>query len=342
MINLNIPALEHKLTALKISGTVVKISSNDFYDDIYISFADDITFNKVNARKKDIEIFFNTQVNLVTDNGYIVIRIAKTDRPGLNLFSFLNPEIMQDNPDYILPLAIGQNENGDKMYYDLVKCPHLLIGGSTGSGKSVFLNNCIISTIYSGKSSLCLIDVKRVEFSIYEDIPTLAAPIAYDVKTAKTLLKNICFTMDNRYKELQKYNCRSIAEYNQKGYAMQYITVVIDEIADLFRQDKTIQDYVIRIAQLGRAAGIHLILATQRPDSQTVNGLIRSNVPSRVCFAVQKATDSRIILDATGGEFLKGKGDGLFNPIGTRNPIRFQAPYIGTESIQKFVDYLKK
>lgn len=329
-------ALENKLNALNIPGRIVNIKDNAFFCDIYVSFADYVTFAKIKARKTDLEIFLQNKIDITHNAGCVVFRIEKDFRQIESTFNYLTLDIAKDR-DYILPLAIGQTENGDKIYIDLVKCPHLLAGGATGSGKSVFLNNCIMSLLFGAKSALCLIDVKRVEFSIYEGLSNLAAPIAYSTKEAKKLLKNICFEMDKRYKVLKDNNCRSISEFNGN---MQYLTVVIDEVADLLLQDKSIEPLIVRIAQLGRAAGIHLILATQRPDSTILSGLIRANIPSRVCFSVQKATDSRIILDESGGERLRGSGDGLLKVSGTPT-IHFQSPYISTQNIIKFVDHLK-
>ena len=334
---INTAALENKLSALNIPGKVVKIDSNIFYNDIYISFPDYITFNKIKARKTDIEIFLNTAIEITYNNGCIVIRSSQKNHNVIKTFDYMSGI---KSGDHILPLAIGQNENSEKVYIDLTKAPHLLAGGATGSGKSVFLNNCIISLLYGAKSALCLIDVKRVEFSIYDGISNLAAPIAYTTRDAKKLLKNAVYEMEKRYDKLQKSGCRSIQEYNQKHNDMQYVTIIIDELADLLLQDKSIETLIVRIAQLGRAAGMHLILATQRPDATIISGLIRANIPSRICFAVQKATDSRIILDETGGEKLTGAGDGILKLAGS-NSQRIQAPYISTEDVQKVVDYLK-
>ena len=342
-MNINYNDFNKALTALNIPALSMESKQTLFYDDLYIKFRAGVTFSKVNSRKKDLEILLDSPVELTTGNGCIIIRVLKSERTTESLYNYLGiiPDL-QKNHDYILPLAIGQDENGKRIFFDLVKAPHILTGGSTGSGKSVFLNNCILSLIYGAKSALCMIDVKKVEFSIYEDIPNLASPIAYTTKDAKKLLKNLCYTMESRYDTLKKHSCRNIQEYNEKtGDDMQYITLFIDEIADLFMQDKTIEPLVVRLVQLGRAGGIHLIIATQRPDSTIVSGLIRANIPTRVCFAVQKATDSRIILDESGGEHLKGAGDGLLKPIGSRNVTRFQAPYINTNQMITIVNRLK-
>lgn len=332
--------LEQKLSALKIPGRVQTVSENDFFTVYNIAFNADITINKIKARKDDLSLFFGVPVDIETGSGLVKIKAKKDGRRVIPLYDFTVD--IKNQTEKNIPLIIGSTEDGRRLFYDLTKCPHILAGGSTGSGKSVFMHNLILSTFYSSGVNLLLIDVKRVEFSIYDNIPHLVAPICYDSKTALNALKNLCFEMDKRYKLLKDTNVRNISEYKQNGGKMNYICCFIDELADLMLSDKRIEKYLIRIAQLGRAAGIHLVVATQRPDSNVLSGLIRANIPTRVCFAVQKSTDSRIILDTSGGEKLGGAGDGLFLPIGSKNPIRFQSPYISTEGIQAAADIARK
>lgn len=331
-------ALENKLNALKIAGTVSSISDNAFFTIYRVMFNADITINKIKARRGDLELFFGgSAVDIETDGGDVLIKVAKQSRGVIGVYDF-TCDVVNGIQGQTLPLIIGQKEDGTRLYYDLCKMPHMLIAGSTGSGKSVFLHNCILSTIYSAKSSLVLIDVKRVEFAIYENLPHLAAPICYDASTAAATLKKLCDVMSIRYEELKNSKCRNIQELHERGGDLQYITVFIDELADLILNNKRVEQYIIRLAQLGRAAGIHLIVATQRPDAQILSGLIRINIPTRVCFAVQKSTDSRIILDMNGGEKLRGAGDGLFYPIGAQTATRFQCPYITTQGLEKVVE----
>lgn len=329
--------LEKKLHALNISAAVIDVKENDFYLSFLLRLAPDVTISKLRARLEDLSIFLGGPVELDTSGGAVVLKLANSNRQKVGIYNY-TCDISGGLAGYEIPLIIGQTENGTRLYYDLVKTPHLLAAGSTGSGKSVFMHNCILSALYSGKTTVVLIDVKRVEFSKYENIPHLAAPICYDTKTAFITLKGVVDNMNQRYELLQQSGARNIQEYRKNGGKMNYITVFIDEMADLFLSDKRIEKEVIKIAQLGRAAGIHLIVATQRPDSTIINGLIRANIPSRVCFAVQKATDSRIILDQSGGEKLRGAGDGLFLPIGSKEAIHFQAPFISTAALQKAVE----
>lgn len=331
-------ALENKLTALKIAGRVISISDSDFSTNYKIQFDDHITLNKIRARRDDISLFFGgCPVNIETDGAAVVFKVEKPDRATVSINSFLN-DLDGGIKDYEIPFIIGQKEDGTRLYYDLVKMPHMLTAGATGSGKSVFMHNCIISALKSCKTSVILIDVKRVEFSMYEDIPHLCAPVCYTARDALETLQKVHAVMIKRYETLKENNARNIKEYRDNGGKMQYITIFIDELADLLMHSHKIETYLIKLAQLGRAAGIHLVVATQRPDATIINGLIRVNIPTRACFAVQKATDSRIILDTMGGENLRGAGDGLFLPVGSKSPIHFQAPYISTSDLLTLID----
>lgn len=339
---INNTALENKLTALKIPGRTVSVSDNDFYTLYNVAFNDDITLNKIRARREDISLFFDgAAVDIETDGGSILLKVPKKTGPNVSIYPFFK-DLKNGIDDQIIPLIIGKNEDGQRLYYDLCDMPHVLIGGATGSGKSVFIHNCIYSVLRSGLSHVVMIDVKKVEFSIYENIVHLCAPICYTARETLETLRKVCIVMDKRYETLKENNVRNISEYRKNGGDMQYITIFIDELADLLMTNKNIEKYIIRIAQLGRAAGIHLVTATQRPDSTILSGLIRANIPTRVCFAVQKAMDSRIILDMPGGERLKGKGDGLFLPIGSRTPIHFQAPYISTPDLLEIIETARR
>ena len=335
----NIKSLEYKLQALKIAGRIAGYSDNDFYKCYTIYFDPNITLNKIKSRADDIGLFCGGIAEIETDHqtGAVILKILKRDRARVVIYDFTQ-ELNAGKISGEIPLIIGSSENGTRLYYDLTTCPHLLTAGATGSGKSVFMHNCIVSAIYSGKCNIVLIDVKRVEFNRYENIPHLCHSIAYNPRAAFIALKDVNAEMIRRYELLKDNNCRNIQEYRQNGGKMNYITVFIDELADLLLDDQRIEKQLVKIAQLGRAAGIHLVVATQRPDAQIISGLIRVNIPSRVCFAVQKTADSRIILDQKGGENLRGAGDGLFLPIGSKHAVRFQAPYISTAALDEFIE----
>ena len=322
-----------------ISLSIPEKHENVFYKVFQVVPNKNCTIAKIKKALPDIQAVTQRKLILDTSSG-IQLKQKKENRNIIYSCDFFT-DITKNNRPEKIPLAFGIDENGNKIFYDLVKLPHLLVAGTTGSGKSVFVHNCILSELYSGKSAIILIDVKKVEFSLYEGIPQLSANIAYSSKQACNLLKNLCFTMDNRYKLLRDSGCRNIDEFQKFG-KMQYITCFIDELADCILQYPDIEQYLVRLCQLGRAAGIHLIVSTQRPDAKILSGLIRINLPSRVCFSVQKSTDSRIILDQSGGENLKGNGDGLFLPIGTKEPIHFQSAFTSTSAIKQIVEICKK
>lgn len=333
---MDIKQTENKLNALKIPAVYIKSVELPFYTDHYFNFNDNITINKIKARKEDINALFNNNVDIIVNNGFVVFRIAKKSRPTVNFTDFIPAIKNSKNPS---PLAIGLTDDNKKYLFDLVKMPHLLVTGATGSGKSVFLNNCIMSLIYSNKCELILIDIKRVEFNIYENISCLKHPIVNDVNTASHVLDLVINEMMLRYDDMEKLKCRTFDEYRKLKPNKNYICVVIDELADLLMQNKKdIEPKIIRLAQLARASGIHLILATQRPSSDVITGLIKANIPSKICFSVSKSIDSMIAIDQKGAEKLNGNGDGLFKPIG-RDIERIQSAYISTPDL---IELIKK
>ena len=217
---------------------------------------------------------------------------------------------------YELPLYIGADIKGEPVVADLAKMPHLLVGGTTGSGKSVGLNSFILSLISTKKPSelkLVLIDPKKIEFSIYNNQKYLYHPVITETQDATDMLSHLTQEMDRRYEILAESMCKNIADYNQKGEGhLPYIVCVIDEFADLVATDKNVEKDVIRLAQKARAAGIHLILATQRPSVDVVTGVLKANFPTRLSFKVASSADSRTILDSQGAEDLIGRGDALY------------------------------
>lgn len=342
-MDINIYELENKLDALKIKGKYKGCKTTPFYIYYFIEFDPSVTINKINARKNDLEFIFGCKIEIETRAPYIAIKGDNATRDSVKMDQFMYDIVNNTNgaKDLILPLAIGKDANGHNVYFDLIKAPHLLIAGATGSGKSVFINSLILSLIYKNNTELVLFDIKRVELSIYNGLPHLKTDVITDVDNASKTLEKLCDIMDQRYITLQNASCRNIQEY-RKTHKMNYITVIIDELADIMIQNKkAVEKYIIRLAQLGRACGIHLVVATQRPSTDIITGLIKSNIPSRICFSVASAIDSRVIIDKSGGERLRGNGDGLFLPIGASDPERIQAPYMSTENIIEFINYLK-
>ena len=260
-----------------------------------------------------------------------------------------------DNNKLVSPL--GKDIMGNIQYVEINKTPHLLVAGSTGSGKSVCINNIIVSILMRARPDevkLVLVDPKKVELNAYEDIPHLLTPVVTDPKKAAATLQKIVVEMDKRYDIFKDTGTKNIQTYNEyvekenKKHPnsierMPYILVIIDELADLMIvASKEVEESITRITQLARAAGIHLIVATQRPSTDIITGLIKANIPSRISFAVSSSIDSRTILDMIGAEKLLGKGDMLFLPMGENTPIRIQGSYITDDEIKRVVDAVKR
>ncbi len=259
-----------------------------------------------------------------------------------------------ENSKLVAPL--GKDIMGNIQYFEINKAPHLLVAGATGSGKSVCINNFIVSILMRTKPEevkMILVDPKKVELSVYEGVPHLLRPVVTDPKKASVALQKVVQIMDERYDMFEQTGTKSITTYNEyvekqknKGKdidKMPYLVVIIDELADLMMVcSKEVEESITRITQLARAAGIHLIVATQRPSTDVITGLIKANIPSRLSFAVSSSIDSRTILDMTGAEKLLGRGDMLFLPMGENIPIRIQGSYVSDDEIKRVVDFVKR
>ncbi|TQR31837.1 cell division protein FtsK [Campylobacter sp. MIT 99-7217] len=249
-----------------------------------------------------------------------------------------------------LTIALGKDIVGNAFVSDLKKLPHLLIAGTTGSGKSVGINAMLLSLLYRNSPKnlrLMMIDPKMLEFSIYNEIPHLLTPVITEAKKAITALSNMVAEMERRYKLMAEAKTKNIENYNEKMKEqgleqMPFIVVIIDELADLMMTaGKDVEFYIGRLAQMARASGIHLIVATQRPSVDVVTGLIKANLPSRLAYKVGQKIDSKVILDTMGAESLLGRGDCLFTPPGTSNLVRLHAPFASELEIEKIVEFLK-
>jgi len=247
-----------------------------------------------------------------------------------------------------LTCALGKDISGNPVVANLAEMPHLLIAGATGSGKSVCVNSIICSILckaYPHEVKLVLIDPKVVELTVYNDIPHLLTPVVTDAKKAAAALNWMVSEMERRYKLFADNGVRDINRYNEvnRENPLPKVLIIIDELADLMMvSPREVEDCICRLAQMARAAGIHLIVATQRPSVDIITGLIKANIPSRISFSVSSQVDSRTILDMAGAEKLLGKGDMLFYPVGATKPVRIQGAYISDEEVEKLVTYVKK
>lgn len=276
----------------------------------------------------------------------IGIEVPNNTRVPIHFKSLLTSDAMRAAKSK-LSIVMGKNVAGQSIIYDIGKMPHLLLAGATGSGKSVFIHNVLFSLLYRASPQevkLILIDPKRVEMVYYHDIPHLYVPVVTDLDKAPSVFKWAVFEMERRYKLFESAKVRNIDGYNEKSgfQALPYLVIVCDELAEIMIIDPaTVEKNIVRIAQLARATGIHLVLATQRPSTNVISGLIKANVPCRVAFGVTSQIDSRVIIDQPGAEKLLGKGDMLFVPPDVQKPIRLQAAYISDREINNLVTWLK-
>ncbi|EMC13531.1 DNA translocase FtsK [Streptococcus mutans] len=261
------------------------------------------------------------------------------------------------SPDKLLEVPLGKAVNGSVRSFDLAKMPHILVAGSTGSGKSVAVNGIIASILMKARPDqvkFMMIDPKMVELSVYNDIPHLLIPVVTNPRKASKALQKVVDEMENRYELFSHFGVRNIAGYNAKveefnrhsetkHIPLPLLVVIVDELADLMMvASKEVEDAIIRLGQKARAAGIHMILATQRPSVDVISGLIKANVPSRIAFAVSSGTDSRTILDENGAEKLLGRGDMLFKPIDENHPVRLQGSFISDDDVERIVSFIKE
>ncbi|EFX3616576.1 cell division protein FtsK, partial [Campylobacter jejuni] len=277
------------------------------------------------------------------------IEVPNDEIQTIYLREILQSEVFK-NAKSPLTIALGKDIVGNAFVTDLKKLPHLLIAGTTGSGKSVGINSMLLSLLYRNSPKtlrLMMIDPKMLEFSIYNDIPHLLTPVITDPKKAVNALSNMVAEMERRYRLMADAKTKNIENYNEKmkelgEEELPFIVVIIDELADLMMTaGKDVEFYIGRLAQMARASGIHLIVATQRPSVDVVTGLIKANLPSRISYKVGQKIDSKVILDAMGAESLLGRGDCLFTPPGTSSIVRLHAPFASEFEIEKIVDFLK-
>ena len=348
----SIVKLEEVLKVFEISGKIVQVNIGPTVTQYELDLKAGTKVNKLLGIQREIALAMAAKdVRIqapIPGKNTIGIELPNKVNASVSFKEVLScmPEV---NEKSILAVGLGKDIMGKVKWCEINTTPHMLVAGSTGSGKSVCIN-CIIASILMrckpDEVKLVMVDPKKVEFSMYNGIPHLLCPVVTDAKKASIALKNIVGEMERRYEILEKTKNKNIISYNKfcethtEYQKLPYIVVIIDELADLMLvAAKEVEDSIMRITQMARAAGIHLIVATQRPSTDIITGVVKANIPSRISFAVSSQIDSRTILDMGGAEKLLGKGDMLFLPMGESIPMRIQGAYVSEEEIQKLVDW---
>ena len=353
-IDRKVHELLEKLGQFKITGEVMDIYSGPLVTTFEFKPAPNVKVSKILSLQDDLAMALRAETIRIQapipGRDVIGIEIPNESFDTIYLRDILESELFTTAKSP-LTMAMGKDIVGNPFVTDLKKLPHLLIAGTTGSGKSVGINAMILSLLYRNDPDslkLMLIDPKMLEFSIYNDIPHLITPVITDAVKAIAALSNMVGEMERRYKLMAESRTKNIDNYNEKmkkrgGEEMPFIVIVIDELADLMMNGgKDVEYSIARLAQMARASGIHLIVATQRPSVDVVTGLIKANLPSRLSYRVGQRIDSKVILDALGADNLLGKGDALFTPPGTNGLVRIHAPWNSEEEIEEIVEFLKE
>ncbi|WQV84269.1 DNA translocase FtsK [Helicobacter pylori] len=352
-IDQKIQDLLSKLRTFKIDGDIIRTYSGPIVTTFEFRPAPSVKVSRILGLSDDLAMTLCAEsIRIqapIKGKDVVGIEIPNSQSQIIYLREILESELFQKSSSP-LTLALGKDIVGNPFITDLKKLPHLLIAGTTGSGKSVGVNAMILSLLYKNppdQLKLVMIDPKMVEFSIYADIPHLLTPIITDPKKAIGALQSVAKEMEHRYSLMSEYKVKTIDSYNEQApnngvEAFPYLIVVIDELADLMMTGgKEAEFPIARIAQMGRASGLHLIVATQRPSVDVVTGLIKTNLPSRVSFRVGTKIDSKVILDTDGAQSLLGRGDMLFTPPGSNGLVRLHAPFATEDEIKKIVDFIK-
>jgi len=348
--------LEHKLRDFGVEGKVVEVRPGPVVTVYEFEPAPGVKISKIVNLEDDLALAlsaYSVRIEApIPGKSVVGIEVSNPVRETVYLKDILASEAFKESPSK-LTLALGKDIQGRPFVIDLTKMPHLLVAGSTGSGKSVSMNCMIMSILFRAtpdEVKFLLIDPKMLEMSAYEDIPHLLLPVVTDPKEASSALRWVVREMEERYslmaskgtKHIERYNQRLLAE-GKKEELLPYIVVMIDELADLMiTSRREVEESIIRLAQMARAAGIHLVLATQRPSVDVITGLIKANFPARISFQVSSKVDSRTILDTTGAEHLLGQGDMLFLPPGSSRLKRVHGAYVSEEEIKRVAEFWKR
>ena len=360
-IEKNIETLERVLRDFKIDGKVVEVHIGPTVAQYELEIASGTRVNKITSINREIALALaKKDVRIeapIPGKNTVGIEFANDVATPVSFYEIISSKKMMDAMDKKLMVPLGKSIMGDIGVCEINKMPHMLVAGTTGSGKSVCINGIICSILMRARPDevkLVMVDPKVVELSVYNGVPHLMCPVVSDPKKAAVALSKMVAEMERRYetfsetktKNIESYNAY-IEKWNEEHKAdgvtkakLPYIVIIIDELADLMMvAAKEVEDSILRITQKARAAGIHLIVATQRPSTDVITGLIKANIPSRISFAVGSGVDSRTILDQTGAEKLLGKGDMLFLPIGVNSPTRIQGSFITDDEIKRIIDF---
>ncbi|MEA3433769.1 MAG: DNA translocase FtsK, partial [Campylobacterota bacterium] len=353
-IDRKIEELLSKLQQFKVDGDVVRTYSGPLVTTFEFKPAPNVKVSKILNLQDDLAMALSAETIRIQapipGRDVVGIEIPNETVDTIYLREILESDLFKESKSP-LTVALGKDIVGKPFITDIKKLPHLLIAGTTGSGKSVGINAMILSLLYRNDPEhlkLMLVDPKMLEFSIYNDIPHLLTPVITEPKKAIAALANMVGEMNRRYTLMADNRTKNIDNYNEKvkkdGSAepFPFIVIIIDELADLMMSGgKEVEYSIARLAQMARASGIHLIVATQRPSVDVVTGLIKANLPSRLSYRVGQRIDSKVILDAMGAESLLGRGDGLFTPPGSTGLVRLHAPWSTEEEVEEIVEYLK-
>ena len=348
----NAEVLRRKLQDFEVDGRIVQVSPGPIITSYEFEPAPGVKVSQVVNLSDDLALALKAAsvriVGPIPGRGTVAIEVPNDDHATVYLREiFVSPEFAESKGK--LPLALGKDVQGQAVVADLTTMPHLLIAGATGSGKSVGLNGMICSILYKATPAdvrFLMIDPKRLELSCYEGIPHLLAPVVTDAKEAAARLRWIVGKMDERYKTLQHKQVRNIEGYNravEPEERLPYWVVVVDELADLMMVSAgEVQTSLVRLAQIARAVGIHLIIATQRPSVDVVTGLIKANFPTRIAFQVASKVDSRTVLDGNGAEQLLGRGDMIYVPPGANKQMRVHGAWVADDEVKAVCEFLRK
>jgi S-DNA-T family DNA segregation ATPase FtsK/SpoIIIE len=325
------------LKQLKIKAEVSKVENNGTTTKYYLNLHPGAKVSKIENCATEIALALKAYskpiIRTIPHEGVVVVELLVRPMDKVP-FSDMSDDLIKFDKSTI-PMILGKTHDGENLITDLTIMPHLLIAGATGSGKSVMLHSILNSFMLRNNVRLALIDPKKVEFSYYNNIKQLLYPVITEPDDALCVLSDLIEEMENRFRLMSKASVNNIASFNSKKDKLPYIVLVIDEFSDLmYSSKKEFQKQVCMLAQKARAAGIHLICATQRPSVDVITGLIKANFPARISCMVSSSMDSRVVLGANGAEKLLGKGDALINSIGF-NMVRFQGAFLDTDEIEK-------